>query len=345
MSASQSPELSDIHTGGGPSTVAETLQVSTEPATISIGTTPLSAGAVVSESHAVGASISVPPETSGGVERSSTALLNLASNSLSLTEILNAQQQALEQFQCQLQLAQQTEAINQRLDAIERTLNSLIQQKAQEDAEKKAQQEQAEQQAAVAAAHLQQQEQQQVDRLTSTPVRPSQQVPSSPSDLSELDKKRKLPRELCAKVRSTYHSLNLEFKIDERFLSPANQRVTDSLIDNVYNDTGGAYTAKDIKRATHRYYESRRRLGIEDMPERQEKAAEQRKKRKYRARQQRAYDRRRKLIRESEVRYWEHVTPACMTEESDSENGEKIVLHSLLWRSECESHDFLIIVT
>ena len=54
-----------------------------------------------------------------------------------------------------------------------------------------------------------------------------------------------------------------------RFLSPANQRVTDSLIDNVYNDTGGAYTAKDIKRATHRYYESRRRLGIEDMPERQ----------------------------------------------------------------------------
>ena len=169
MSASQSPELSDIqcHTagGGGPSTVAETLQVSTEPATISIGTTPLSAAVVSSESHAVGASISVPPETSGSVERSSTALLNLASNSLSLTEILNAQQQALEQFQCQLQLAQQTEAINQRLDAIERTLNSLIQQKAQEDAEKKAQQEQAEQQAAVAAAHRQQQEQQ-VDRLT-----------------------------------------------------------------------------------------------------------------------------------------------------------------------------------
>ena len=48
---------------------------------------------------------------------------------------------------------------------------------------------------------------------------------------------------------------------------------------------------KDIKRAAHRYYESRRRLGIEDLPDRQEKAAEQRKKRKYRARQQRAYDR------------------------------------------------------
>lgn len=147
MSASQSPELSDIHPG--PTTVAETLQVTTEPPTISIGSSQL-AGAV-SDTHsaipAVGASISVP-ETSaagiGGVERSSTALLNLASNSLSLTEILNAQQQALEQFQCQLQLAQQTEAINQRLDAIERTLNSLIQQKAQEDAEKhQKQQEQA----------------------------------------------------------------------------------------------------------------------------------------------------------------------------------------------------------
>ena len=76
-----------------------------------------------------------------------------------------------------------------------------------------------------------------------------------------------------------------------RFLSPTNQRVTDSLIDTVYNDSNGAYSVKDIKRAAHRYYESRRRLGIEDLPDRQEKAAEQRKKRKYRARQQRAYDR------------------------------------------------------
>ena len=46
--------------------------------------------------------------------------------------------------------------------------------------------------------------------------------------------------------------------------------------------------------------------------------------------------RRRKYVRESESRYWEHMTPACMTEESDSENAEKIVTHQLLWRSECE---------
>ena len=129
-----------------------------------------------------------------------------------------------------------------------------------------------------------------------------------------------------SKVRSTYHSLNLEFKIDERysilhveeltshylktileqsssrhvtstvllvsilslllrccanscqmltslhvprFLSPTNQRVTDTLIDTVYNDTSAVYSAKDIKRAAHRYYESRRRLGIEEMPDRQ----------------------------------------------------------------------------
>ena len=76
-----------------------------------------------------------------------------------------------------------------------------------------------------------------------------------------------------------------------RFLSPANQRVTDSLIDTVYNETNGVYTVKDIKRAAHRYYESRRRLGIEEMPDRQEKAAEQKKRRKYRARQQRSFDR------------------------------------------------------
>ena len=40
-------------------------------------------------------------------------------------------------------------------------------------------------------------------------------------------------------------------------------------------------------------------------------------------------------MRETERRYWEHVTPSCMTEESDSENGEKILTHQLLWRSEC----------
>ena len=41
-------------------------------------------------------------------------------------------------------------------------------------------------------------------------------------------------------------------------------------------------------------------------------------------------------MRDTESRYWEHVTAGCMTEESDDENGEKIVTHQLLWRSECE---------
>lgn len=126
------------------------------------------------------------------------------------------------------------------------------------------------------------------------------------------------------------------FALPSRFLSPANQRVTDTLIDRVFTDTNGAYSARDIKRAAHRYYESRRRLGIEEMPDRQEKAAEQKKKRKYRARQQRSYERRRKFVRESEMRYWEPISAVCMTEESDAENAEKIVTHQLLWRSECE---------
>ncbi len=46
--------------------------------------------------------------------------------------------------------------------------------------------------------------------------------------------------------------------------------------------------------------------------------------------------RRKKFVRESECQYWMYVSPACMTEESDSEQGEKIVTHQLLWRSECE---------
>ena len=49
-----------------------------------------------------------------------------------------------------------------------------------------------------------------------------------------------------------------------------------------------------------------------------------------------SYDRRRKFVRDSELRYWQYITPACMTEESDSESTDKIVTHRLLWRSECQ---------
>lgn len=138
----------------------------------------------------------------GMSDRASNALLSIASNSLNLTEILNAQQQALEQFQCQLQLAQQTEAINQRLDAIERTLNSLIQQKAQEDAVKIHHHSQApppsSQGDCQEADDLQAQAQVQLN-ASLTPMRPSQQLQMSlpdPMGLQE-NKKKKLPRELC----------------------------------------------------------------------------------------------------------------------------------------------------
>lgn len=47
-------------------------------------------------------------------------------------------------------------------------------------------------------------------------------------------------------------------------------------------------------------------------------------------------NRRSRYVRDTESRYWEHITAGCMTEESDDENGEKIVTHQLLWRSDCE---------
>ena len=174
-----------------PHSVAETLSVTTDGSSAHEVTVTQSALPVpASNIPSVGASISVPDSGSSPslvADRSSSALLSLAS-SCSLTEILNAQQQALEQFQCQLQLAQQTEAINQRLDAIERTLNSLIQQRAQEEAVKNA--------AAVAAAAAVVNSASQVN----TPLRPSQQLqlPAIVDDSPGLDgKKKKLPRELC----------------------------------------------------------------------------------------------------------------------------------------------------
>lgn len=223
MSASQEPDISDIHT---PTVVGETLSVSTSSSlghpievvgSVSLNSVepvspvgqPLTVNVTVPSDNQpipnVGASISVGADGGGGLtDRTSNALLSIASNSLNLTEILNAQQQALEQFQCQLQLAQQTEAINQRLDAIERTLNSLIQQKAQEDAVK-SQQQVVEQQVVATAPQSQEAEdlqaQAQVHLTASlTPVRPSQQIQLLSDSMGMADtKKKKLPRELCVR--------------------------------------------------------------------------------------------------------------------------------------------------
>ena len=237
MSASQEPDISDIHSATSVD-VAETLSVSTTESVVShghsiggvslpnvvpVGPSTLSVTSVSTDAAAqhtipaVGASISVPGGDSASAaatisDRASTALLNIASSSLNLTEILNAQQQALEQFQCQLQLAQQTEAINQRLDAIERTLNSLIQQKAQEDAAKTQQQQQAQLQqqqqhaqspSVVGVASAQRSQ----GQLETTPIRPSQQLQfeTPGSDFGSADgKKKKLPRELCVSLCNVF---------------------------------------------------------------------------------------------------------------------------------------------
>lgn len=230
MSASREPDISDIHTN----TVAETFSVSTSdsssiihPIEVIPGVTltnvdavsvpqPLTVNVTVPNDPAqspisnVGASISVGGDGSSVgamTDRASSAFLSIASNSLNLTEILNAQQQALEQFQCQLQLAQQTEAINQRLDAIERTLGSLIQQRAQEEAAKNNHHHQSQPSPPSPPPPTQQQEvedlqvQAQVQlsaALSSTPLQTSQQLQISTSDSFDLgEKKRKLPRELC----------------------------------------------------------------------------------------------------------------------------------------------------
>lgn len=86
-----------------------------------------------------------------------------------------------------------------------------------------------------------------------------------------------------------------------RFVARQNQRVTEAIMERITNEST-MFDPKVIKSkrivfvakpptlhagAIHRYYESRRRIVIEDLPERQDKSNFQKKKRKYRARQQR----------------------------------------------------------
>jgi len=245
MSASREPDISDIHT----TTVAETFSVSSTDSSVIVhpievsGVTLSSVDVSVpqpltnvtvpndpvqSPISNVGASISVGgdgPSVGAMADRASSAFLSAASNSLNLTEILNAQQQALEQFQCQLQLAQQTEAINQRLEAVERTLSSLIQQKAQEEAAKSSNHHHHHHH----SIHHQSQpsppspppppQQQEVDELdvqtqvqltaalNSTPLQSQSQqlqLPTPEGIETASEKRTKLPRELCV---SFYHRL------------------------------------------------------------------------------------------------------------------------------------------
>ncbi|XP_065919235.1 uncharacterized protein [Dysidea avara] len=260
----------------------------------------------------------------GGQDRSA-ALLSLAS-SCSLSEILNAQQQALEQIHTQVHINNQFETINQRLDAIEKTLSNLIHHRQQNDA--------VHQVVVNSAGHGATGVGETSDMLHDDPGTPGLTDMSYGDNSLSGDKKssKKLPRELCSKVRAAYTALGLEFDINERFVARQNQRVTEAIMERITTESN-IYDSKVIKRAIHRYYESRRRIVIEDLPERQDKSNFQKKKRKYRARQQRMYDRRSKGVLEDEMKHWEHINPSCMTEESDDDGGEKIVTHKLQWRS------------
>lgn len=259
----------------------------------------------------------------GGQDRSA-ALLSLAS-SCSLSEILNAQQQALEQIHTQVHINNQFETINQRLDAIEKTLSNLIHHRQQTEAVHQVVVNSTAHGAGVAESP---------DMLREDQTGTAGLTDMSYVDTSLGDKKssKKLPRELCGKVRAAYTALGLEFDINERFVARQNQRVTEAIMERITNEST-MFDPKVIKRAIHRYYESRRRIVIEDLPERQDKSNFQKKKRKYRARQQRMYDRRSKVVIDDEQKHWEHINPSCMTEESDDDGGEKIVTHKLQWRS------------
>ena len=48
------------------------------------------------------------------------------------------------------------------------------------------------------------------------------------------------------------------------------------------------------------------------------------------------FNRHSKVVTASEKRYWQLLTIDYMTDESDSENGEEIILHHHPWRSDCK---------
>jgi len=214
----------------GPVTGVETLaQVSETTVVVNDGLQQAETGATFTVAS-VADTAATAALSLGGQDRSA-ALLSLAS-SCSLSEILNAQQQALEQIHTQVHINNQFETINQRLDAIEKTLGTLIHHRQQSDA--------VHQVVVNSAGHGaagvgETSDMLHEDHQTGTPGLTDISYVGDTSLGGDKKSSKKLPRELCvsslislvvvsekkcfsvqSKVRAAYTALGLEFDINER---------------------------------------------------------------------------------------------------------------------------------
>ncbi|XP_065907732.1 uncharacterized protein [Dysidea avara] len=146
--------------------------------------------------------------------------------------------------------------------------------------------------------------------------------------------KKKLPRKLLGIVKELYSKATNVFNSSELFGSPHNQAVAQELVEQIASCHSRKYTSLTIKRAVHRYYESRRRTYNDSQASRQAAVVRNKDKAKRKGYQRKLYQRRKKMIKtEREMVKWLAIDYQYMTDESCDEDGS-VRVHHIPWESD-----------
>ncbi|XP_065894865.1 uncharacterized protein [Dysidea avara] len=160
---------------------------------------------------------------------------------------------------------------------------------------------------------------------------------TTPDEALASSNDERLDTNLSGDVKKLYEEFDADFDLEERYRSEQNQIVADYLIGQLVEK----YPLKQVIKAVHRYYKSRRRKLVTDVrPDRVAIKEANDRNTKVRSRQKALYDRRKKLCAtKEEKKRWREIIPAYMTEESDDGEGSYRT-HSPSWRS-TELEDFI----
>lgn len=153
---------------------------------------------------------------------------------------------------------------------------------------------------------------------------------------SAVDDGKILP-EISADVHLLHNSLSLDkqYKPEQSVLSLHNSTVRHELEEQIIHEDKG-YSLKMVKRAVVRYYETKRKIYLQSLPENKEKADQQKEENKLRSRRKRLFNARLKVSSGQEK---EKLQSLSYDYVSDEENGVgvnkgKWVVRHPIWRSE-----------
>ncbi|KAL9968590.1 hypothetical protein ACROYT_G020699 [Oculina patagonica] len=147
----------------------------------------------------------------------------------------------------------------------------------------------------------------------------------------------KIPPEISSDVHLLHNSLSLDrqYKPEQSVLSLHNASVRRELEEQMMNEDKG-YPLRLIKRAVVRYYETKRKIYLQKLPENRDKADRQKEENKLRSRRKRLFSARVKACNDDEKENLQRLTYDYVSDEEDGNgpNRGSWVVRRPVWRSE-----------